>query len=121
MPVRDAAAKVGRALFPKSERPFPWGGLALIVASFLLLGPLSRHAHHFGLEVDHSSWASVMGNHGGGTPEVLMLNAARKGEYKTVLGSLRRGADPNTAEATVRRMKGCARRAALRCAASDQR
>jgi hypothetical protein len=92
---------------------FPWAGFLLIVVSIGLIGPLSRHAHHVGIEVDHATWGKFMSKAssgaggGSGSAEQLLLHAARDGDARVVRGSLRRGADPDTQEATVRAARAC--------------
>jgi hypothetical protein len=83
---------------------FPWGGLIMVTLAVGLVGPIARRAHLFGVEVDHASWAALMWRPGvqSGTPDAMLLHAARDGDERTARGSLRRGADPDVQEGVVR-------------------
>jgi hypothetical protein len=107
-PTSDAPKRRAAAEQAAAGSRFPWAGFLLIVLSIGLVGPLSRHAHHIGIEVDHHTWGKFMSKAssgaggGSGSAEQLLLHAARDGDARVVRGSLRRGADPDTQEATVR-------------------
>jgi hypothetical protein len=114
-----AAAVAATAVTPRGSAPapprakptratmaggFPWGGFIMITLAVGLVGPIARRAHHFGVEVDHKSWAALMWRPGvqSGTPDAMLLHAARDGDERTARGSLRRGADPDVQEGVVR-------------------